>query len=371
VGLVTCLVVSLLVPCRAATNDLNSFLNLSLPGRSEFTPIVLAASKEKTIVARVAYVENRRDIQVLEKTGEEWIFVGANGRALTGFYWNFQPDAKRGPDGRLWFLATYSQVEGLPAPPVRDYLYCFENGSWRIAGPKEGHASGDFGDRGLHFLGTNEPVHHFVRFDDSKTGHTEDCLLQLRGDKWVVLPAQQLLRQTGGRLAWRKQDAWLVNAKWTNGVTMVDGYFLAGPSQDNIYGPFPLWSVGVRYYLWSVTASDSNELALLLRKQDEDGKLRDEWTCCIISADRTGAHKVTVTPAPPIKYVHDIMWSPTGELVITSVEGLRAVRVHVLRNGEWKKIAEASQPVGQIFGERLAFRDDGTPIVTWEVFFPH
>ena len=366
----------LLVPCSAAANELQVFVNLSLPGQSEFTPIVLAASKERTTVARVAYVENRRDIQVLEKSGDIWNYVGTNGRALTGFNWNFLPDAKQGPDGRLWVLATHPDVgDSLPFGSnrdYRDYLYCFESGSWKIAGPKDGHAHGDFGDRGLHFLGTVEPVHHFVRFDQSKTGHEEDCLLQLHGEKWVELPAQQLLRQTGGKLAWRKQDAWLVTTTWTNGATLVDGYFLDGPKQDDIYGPFRLWSGSASNHLWRVAASDSNDVALLLLQIDEaDVRNWTNWTLRVVSADRTGVHKITDAPSPSMKHVGDFKWSPTGELVMTSESELRTMHVHTLNNGEWKAIAKATQPVGQILGERLAFRDDGTPIVTWEVFFPH
>ena len=315
-------------------------------------------------MARVAYVENRRDIQILETTNHIWTFVGTNGGALTGFDWNFLPDAKQGPDGRLWVLATHPTAAARYS--YRNYLFCFENGSWRIAGPKDGHPYGDFGDDGLHFLGGAEPVHHFVQLEGVKSGHTEDCLLQLRGDKWVELPAQELLRRTGGRLAWRKQDAWLVSSQWTNGATLVDGYFLAGSKKDDIYGPFRLWSGSASNQLWRVAASDKNELALLLRDRDLGG-----WTCCIVSADRNGVHRVTEVLPPPVEYVSDLMWSPTGNLAVTSTPGFQSVQVQVLRDGQWRIIAEASQPDGEglILSDRLHFRDDGMPIVTWEDFF--
>ncbi len=59
------------------------YLNLTLPGKSQFTPIVLSATPEKAVVARVAYVDGKRDVQVLEGAGDRWDFVGRQGRALT------------------------------------------------------------------------------------------------------------------------------------------------------------------------------------------------------------------------------------------------------------------------------------------------
>ena len=57
-----------------------SYLGLTLPGRSLFTPMVISATPQKMIVARVAEVDDRRDVQILEGGGEHWDFVGTRPR---------------------------------------------------------------------------------------------------------------------------------------------------------------------------------------------------------------------------------------------------------------------------------------------------
>jgi len=193
---------------RADGKDSKNYLNLSLPRGSRFTPIVLTASERKAIVARVAEVDGKREIQVLEGHGDKWDFVGKQGRAVTGVDGNFLIDAKQGPDGRLWVLAGYTP----PSNPDRgfsNYLYCFENDRWKLAGPQKGQPSDFFGtDFGVHFLGGAEPVRHFVAGKEIPDPRQNHNLMRLDENRFVPLPAQDLVRKHHGTMVWRKNDAW-------------------------------------------------------------------------------------------------------------------------------------------------------------------
>jgi hypothetical protein len=65
------------------------YINLSLPGGSEFIPIVISASDKEAVVARVYRVKNERDIQVLHWNGNEWKYLGDQGESITGQDRNF------------------------------------------------------------------------------------------------------------------------------------------------------------------------------------------------------------------------------------------------------------------------------------------
>ena len=96
------------------------------------------------------------------------------------------------------------------------------------------------------------------------------------------------------------------------------------------------------------------------------------WFCCLVRGIGK-ANQIVKLPAPPVeRYSHTLMWSPMGELAIMDHLVVSTVAVHVLRNNQWTKIAEASQPreAGQIFDHRLSFTAEGVPIVTWQDFFP-
>src|SRR5260370_1434763 len=147
---------------RADGKDSKNYLNLSLPRGSRFTPIVLTASERKAIVARVAEVDGKREIQVLEGHGDKWDFVGKQGRAVTGVDGNFLIDAKQGPDEPLMLLTADTP----PANPDRgfsNYLYCFENDRWKLACPQKGQPSDFFGtDFVVHFLGAAQTIPPFA-----------------------------------------------------------------------------------------------------------------------------------------------------------------------------------------------------------------
>ena len=351
------------------------YLNLRLPDRlTEFRPIVLSATRDKTIVARVAYVGGRRDVQVLEHSGGNWRFLGKRGRALTETDGNFLNDARQGPDSRLWVLVSYTRPSN-PAKGNRALLYCYENGAWRLAEPPSGHRANEINDLGLLFIGGNEPVHYHVLFNrQAKGAGGLPQLMQWHDGKWRTHPAEKVLRENQGELLWNSREAWLICSRQSNGRTAFRGYRFRGPRPENIAGPFPLVQLDGLYDLWKADLSDRHRIALLL-KQSGKGQTQESLDRAYLGqvVNVGNPEKPVVEPlaGPPVRFADHLCWSPKGELICTDC-GPSSVRVFVLRGEKWTKIAEASQDhsEGRVFSPALTFRSDGTPIVTWEDFFP-
>jgi hypothetical protein len=349
--------------------ETKQFLNLSLPAGSKFAPLVLSASSNRTIVARVCLVAGRREIQVLENRGGAWKPVGANGDGITGVDGNFLEDATVGPDGRLWVLAAYSR----PSNSERGdnhYLYVFDGKRWQLAGPEKGYPSGSMADLGLCFLGKTL-IHHFVGYDLEQK-RDKPYLLYLDGTKWEPVAAQSLLRQREGQLAWTGSNAWYFSCSEQAGTTFVNAYAINGVAEKDVSGPQALVEApGTGYPFRKFALSQKGDVAVILQTADHDNP---SWFCCLVrDIGKAGKHEVVKLPPPPIKYyTTTLMWSPTGELALTDLPINNAVAVYALRNNIWTKIAEASQPLeaGDIFGHRLSFTTEGVPIMTWEDFFP-
>jgi hypothetical protein len=356
----------------AAAQDVKQFLNLSLPGESVSSPVVLNASGDGATVARVARVRKMCDIQVLRRVAGTWTFLGDRGEALTGFDGTGLADAIEGPDGRLWAMACYTPFSN-PQIGWKCFLYCFENGGWRIAGPEQGYPAGDWNDDGLHFLGSDEPVHHFWRSMPGVQGHGEEFLTQLRGHLWSELPVQELLRRTGGTIAWRRKDAWLIACQKSEDETLVTAYQLTGPDENDVRGPYPLFSAKHRQNVQDATVSENNTLAVFLREEGRGVRPRSP-VACMVQLDQAEIPKPVPVPFPPHwrdRWEARLAWNPQGELLLSMVQSdTHRVRVYVLRNGRWVQVAEATQPAeaGRIIDHRLYVKPDGSPVVTWEEF---
>jgi hypothetical protein len=348
-----------------------TYLGVTLPGRSQFTPIVLSATPQKTVFARVAEVDDRRDVQVLEGGGEHWDFVGSQGRSLTGADGTVLQDAVAGPDGRLWVLVSHTPPSN-PAKGSRAFLYCCRDGRWGLAEPPEGHAASDYADRGLVFLGSNEPAHLQMLFDRPGTGSvaTVTRLLQLHDGQWHTHPAEKLLQDEATLLLGNSGEAWAIASRHAGGKTTVHGHRISGPRPADIAGPYTLLTLDGSYDLYWAALSDCHRLALLPKESSDKG----EKPCLarIVDVSRPDKPAVEAVASPPWDWVDILRWSPQGELVAARCRP-SSVQVFALRGGRWLPIAEASQDrsQGNIFHPRLTFRSDGATIVTWEDFFPH
>ena len=349
--------------------ETKQFLNLSLPAGSKSPPLILSASSNRTLVARVCSVVGRRDIQVLENQGGPWKPLGANGDGITGVDGNFLVDATVGPDGRLWVLAAYTRPSNSERGDTH-YLYVFDGKRWRLAGPEKGHPSGSMADLGLGFLGKTL-IHHFVGYDLEQK-RDKPYLLYLNDTKWEPVAAQSLLRQREGQLVWTGSNAWYFSCSEQGGSTLVNAYAINGVAEKDVSGPQALVEApGTGYAFRRFALSQKGDVAVILQTADDDNPA---WFCCLVRGiGKTSKNEVVKLPPPPIKYyTTTLMWSPTGELTLTDLPINNSVAVHALRNNTWSKIAEASQALdaGHIFGHRLSFTTEGVPILTWEDFFP-
>ena len=350
------------------------YLNITLPGRSRFTPIILCATPDKTIFARVTQVDGKRDIQVLQGSGDRWEFVGEQGRALTGEDGNFLTDARQGPDGRLWVLVSYTPPSN-PKMGWRTFLYSFREGRWSMAEPSEGHRASALDDLGLAFLGVNEPSHYQLMFGKKSNTSSNGVasLLQWNKGNWQPHPAEKILQKTGGRLVWSSGEAWVIVKRQAEGKTTVHGYRISGSRQEDITGPYQLLTLHGSYDLSRVHLSDHHRIALMLKEPAEPNQYAFEASYLgrIVDVTRPDQPVTESIATPPVDWLDHFVWSPKHELVMTDCDALK-VRVFALRNGDWVRIAEASQDVssGMISDPRLVFRADGVPLVTWQDFFP-
>ncbi len=357
---------------RADGKDSKNYLNLSLPRGSRFTPIVLTASERKAIVARVAEVDGKREIQVLEGHGDKWDFVGKQGRAVTGVDGNFLIDAKQGPDGRLWVLAGYTP----PSNPDRgfsNYLYCFENDRWKLAGPQKGQPSDFFGtDFGVHFLGGAEPVRHFVAGKEIPDPRQNHNLMRLDENRFVPLPAQDLVRKHHGTMVWRKNDAWYFVPRNADGQTQLDAYWVKGARANDVVGPIRLGDWKARLTFRQFAISDQGMIAVL----GWEGKLDNLDTARtfgqLFRPNGDQRYERSELPPLPAKYTEHLAWSPTGSLFVTTLREGRTIEVFSLAGAKWERKNKAEQPmeIGLIWDPRLFFRTNGEPVVVWEDFVP-
>lgn len=338
------------------------YFNFTLPGGTEFCPIVMSATEKGAIVARVYHVGSRREIQVLEQKGGRWEFVGRNGSAITGFDGNFLMGAKRGPDGRLWLLAGYTEPSN-PMLGERDILYGFENGAWKVMGPPRGRVSDPLlSDSGLHVLGT-QPVHFF---------QDQQChLIGLEGERWVPLAAEQLACGDDKYVVWRKDDAWVFWQREDEGRSTLVAYWLKGPRKEDISAPIRLGSWNDRVFLLDFAVSTENTMAVFGRIGDFNNHKGQFLRLYRQRPDR--GIESSDLPFPPVAdHTPQILdWSPRGILFAVTMTDVRTMVVHRFENGRWLACGDASQPVFHIYRPRLFFRDGGEPIVVWQNFLPH
>lgn len=349
------------------------YLGITLPGRPQFTPIILSAGPEKTVFACVAEVDGKRDIQVRQGSGERWEFVGTRGRALTGEDGSFLDDAVQGPDGRLWVLVSYTRSSN-PKIGERACLYCYEAGRWAMADSRDGHSASTLSRGGLVFLGDSQPAHVQAFFGEKSGAPARQSVLQWHNGQWQAHPVEKIMQERKGQLVWNAREAWLIAKFQFRGKTSLRGYRIAGPRPADTTGPYPLLTLDGSYELCHADLSENHRLALLLREASKPNPSASDkpYVGWIVDVTRADKPAVQSMPAPPADWVEHLCWSPKHELTATRCNPSE-VQVLALRGAKWTAIAEALQDrsEGYIFGPRLAFRNDGVPMVTWEDFFPH
>lgn len=371
-----------------------NYLNISLPGLSCFSPFVLVASDQEAVVARVSFVDGNRDIQVLIGHGEHWDYLGPQGRALTGVDGNFLRDAKQGPDGRLWILAGYTPPSNQQRGG-KDYLYCLEKDEWRIAGPPRGAPGADFAEKGLYFLGSNEPVHLFAATsNENQEARVLVHFVRLEGGDWVPLPAQDLLRKhhEKGIMTSRKNDAWWFVPSVTDGRTELIAYWLKGPRAADIFGPIHLGSWNSKLFLPTIAVSETGDIAVqgwetprqnmnlndatsfgrLFRAQGGGRFAETELPALTSELDNSAGSSERRATKSHGRTIDRLEWSPKGELFGLHRIDEQHIAVFILTATGWKMRGEARQPVasGIIYEPRLFIRSNGEPIVVWEDFKP-
>lgn len=338
------------------------YINLSLPGGSYFTPIVISASGQDTVVARVYHVKNKREIQVLQRNGNEWKYLGDQGEAITGQDGNFLKDAIKGPDGRLWILAAYTR----PSNPHRGdtvFLYCYENNKWVLKGPPDGYPSGSMGDQGLNFLGGAEPVHLFYGYDVEKQ-MVVPHYLGLKSNSWYPLPVQKLLRSTQGGVHTGKNDTWVIGSPEGNESTL-EAIHIRGPENKDVDIPVNLDKTDKEKTISSIAVSPKGEIVVFFADGDNHFGRR-------YHPRSTKVYDVLdlAPPPSPETIMVDYAFAPDGALWAVA-EDLYRLEVYRFVTDKWEMKYKTTQPSdeGAIGSPRLYFRSDNEPIVTWENHF--
>jgi hypothetical protein len=372
IGIFLTVILLQLVRCTAGeinqpTGKLKCYVNLAIPGGAKFSPVVLSATEDSTVVARVFYVDKNRDIQVLQRKCDAWEFVGPQGMALTGVDGNFLSGAVEGPDGRLWVLADYSK----PSNPVRAehiFLYCYEDGNWKIKGPKDGYHSGMMENKGLYFLGGNEPVMLSYDYDPDRKQDIAN-LVSLKEEEWASLPVQDFIRAHVNKVLWQNKvlwrnntDAWMFDRSKIN-PDILQVFQICGPKNEDIHGPWNLGVLKQNTSVLGVAISGERKIALVFIADEK------EFAHLYIPVTKE-SYQVSELPFQ-FNHLQTIEWSPKG--VLWAVDSLDSHHLQVFRLNDriWEKRYEATQPAGDgsIGDVRMFFRLDGEPIVVWENLF--
>jgi hypothetical protein len=224
------------------------YMNLTIPRGGLFSPIVLEASEQRTVVARVANIAGKRDVELIVRNGSRWQVIGKEGHGITGMDHTFLNDARQGPDGRYWVLVSYSRGKTTETQN-RVLLYTYDHSEWKRVGPPDGHAAAAVRDHGIHFLGDSKPVHHFEGLEqvgNDKSTASVSYLLELDGNSWRPTGAQELLRRhPNGFLSWRQRDGWFFAVQENNGTRMLQAYWLKGPRMADVVGPTEIAELGI------------------------------------------------------------------------------------------------------------------------------
>jgi hypothetical protein len=165
-----CGLVARLAGCSAAPSSITSrdqpsdktFLNLTLPGDTQFTPMVVEATPERAVVTRVSRNpsgDHGRVIQVLAGRDDQWEFVGDRGDALLGEQqaYPFLSDVRRDAQGNLWVLATKNRQERGVTTGFTLHLLRLDGETWKEAGPALQSEGMLAWNPSLHFTGEGTP----------------------------------------------------------------------------------------------------------------------------------------------------------------------------------------------------------------------
>ena len=330
---------------------IKKYVNFSLPGGAKFCPIVVQTDEGETIVARVAFVDGKRDIQVLRRSDESWSPLGQKGQALTGVGGNFLTDAVFGPDGRAWVLAEYS----VPSNPERGgkcYLYCYRDGAWtlRCVGQVGTAAWGS----GLHFLGGHDPVRIFC---DGAGGLQ---ILRLEGRNWVSVPVKNALQKLIPTKGWYPEvsktgkSTWFIWKETTGRQSVLKALCVKWTGKSDILAPVKLESWDKRISLKSAAASAEGTIAVLI---DERWRISDVGRRYRRDGDK---YVTSALPSLGKRTENEVLkWSPKGVLYAAWCPRGNTQRLELVRLDEkaWVKVATVSQPKkdGAIFGPRIFF----------------
>jgi len=357
-----------------------AFINLTMPApwNDDCGWWVLQSNAKSTTVAHNARFHGKDDILVMEVEGDRYRFVGKNGHGITGVEGSLLHAAAQSPDGRLWIMAEHRRFPN----QIRGNQFCLfvlANDKWTAVGPRFGaprEHSWNYGEQGLHFFGDNRPVTASIR---SNFKGDNSCwqlrLRRLEGDRWVTLPGHEYVygRSSHLRCVWRANDAWLIEIREKAGQTTLDVRWIKGPRPEETVGPFHLDSwVGKMCFFHFAVSPDGSVAVVGCNGDIADNKPDTPFFLKLYHPSGKGDYKLEEAPYPPLagEVIGILEWSPTGTLHVVSNTAEKAF-VHQFAGGRWVQVGEGTERRGfetTIWNPKLFFRDDGTPIVTWERF---
>jgi hypothetical protein len=350
------------------------YLNIALPmPEATFgSPIVIRASPQETVFARLNYVTAGgsllppRDAQVLAGVKGDWRFLGSNGNRVSGVGGTFLSAAVQGPDEQLWLLLTYTR----PSNPQRgdsDYLYRLHAGSWELASGPDWTDIHIYQCGGLHFVGSPNPMRVFRPLEPHKPPTSN--VYGFQNGRWKILDIASELPSGLGRWAWRRTDAFYIVEKLSGkqATRVLTAYYAA--NWFSLSKPIDVLSVSEQERLQLAAVSAQDELAVVLR--DVGTKA---YIVCLTQIKENGKMMVSTVQrfqAPP-GIPTNLSWSPNGELHICCFTMRCGLDVYKLVSEGWISVGHHRQDLsrGYILEPKMTFRTDGVPIVVWDDFRP-
>jgi hypothetical protein len=340
----------------ACAQDLKQFLNIQAPKTALNAPYVFSLSGETTLIG-LYYRDRRRDVSALKLENGKWKPFGTNGNAITGVGGNFISDVSFDKDGKPWLLTYYTRPSN-SGRADRFFLYTIRNDKWTIMGPPDGHKADYSGSSLLFFL--NGAAILSYRTWDKETKSEYPRLFKLENDQWLEEPAKSVVPSNGRIHLHQNQPLVVVPEKKRVAVFKLETLEAdsLNDSQYSIELPANRTYGGVWFH---------NGQPGFVRLYDDDSN------SCFYKCRHDGP-EVTLQELgkPDDHLLVGVVWNRKNDLLIATND-LDTVRVYKLdEKSNWQLVSSAEEPsAAMVHAPHFSLLKDGTPIVTWEAFFPH
>jgi hypothetical protein len=353
-----CLAFSLaLLATDASGNDrLKAFLNVSAPQTALNAPVVFTLNG-KTVLVGLYYREAGRDVSAMVLDEKQWQPLGENGLAITGVGGNFLSGIATDKDGNPWILTYYTRPSNADRAD-RFFLYTLRENRWTMVGPPNGLKAEYSGDEAIHLRGGTTPILTYRSYDRTSKSYRQR-IFELQSGAWEETVIDPPI-PPGSMITTCDHRGFVVRAE-DGQILMIDVADLERNSgaMPRYQIEFPLTHRLSQVYFGpdetlTIVGRDANSSRMLFRySKPKDGTISDRIQ---LPDDNEfiGAH-----------------WDDIGRLFVATNDS-ETVRVYRWDASSWTLTSTANEPSGAVlFSPSFTMLDNGTPVVTWEAFFPH